>query len=105
MSKKITAYTLKNCARCKGLKDALQDNRIRFEETTCESCPECCDSVEDFVNTINYPIVKVELENSEVHYFYIGSEYASLKKEVIDLNVYKKGCLTITDMFYEIESL
>jgi arsenate reductase-like glutaredoxin family protein len=105
MSKKITVYSLEGCSRCNALIAALKDKNLNFKEVSCKDCPECCDSVEDFLNTLNYPICKVELENSECYYFYIATDHKDLILSKIFDNSIKKGSLNITDMFYNIENL
>lgn len=64
MISNATVYALPGCGHCKNLIDKLKTTSIPHSVVYCEEDSIECDEVEDFINSGNYPIVMVDLENN-----------------------------------------
>ena len=104
MNKNVILYALIDCPRCHEIKKLFDENSISYETIYCEAYPESCDAIEDFLNCMHYPICKIQFGQSETLYFFLSQNYSDLKKVEINKSIYKRGFMTIDDMFFEIKN-
>ena len=100
---KVRVLGLRGCSHCQSLAERLDKFDIDFTFIDVNQHDTLANSVEDFLNVDEYPIVILEVPKIS-YYIYRGDNYESLN-EVTTGRVVKKGCFTTEDMAVYIKKL
>jgi glutaredoxin len=76
----ITLFSLKECSRCSKLIKLLNSDNIEFKVIYDDEHESLFDSIEEIVESTEYPIVKIEYTNNPDRFLYIVNSYSSSKE-------------------------
>jgi glutaredoxin len=76
----ITLFSLKECSRCTKLIELLNSDNIEFKIIYDDEHESLFDSIEEIVESTEYPIVKIEYTNNPTRFLYIVNSYSSSKE-------------------------
>jgi glutaredoxin len=79
----ITLFSLKECSRCSKLIELLNKDNIEFKVIYDDEHESLFDSIEEIVESTEYPIVKIEYTNNPVRFLYIVSKGSDSKESYI----------------------
>ena len=79
----ITIFSLKECSRCNKLIELLNIDNIEFKVIYDDEHESLFDSIEEIVESTEYPIIKIEYINNPVKFLYIVSSYSNSKESYI----------------------
>jgi glutaredoxin len=79
----ITLFSLKECSRCSKLIELLNKDNIEFKVIYDDEHESLFDSIEEIVESTEYPIVKIEYTGSQVRFLYIVSIGSNSKESYI----------------------
>ena len=96
----IKILILEGCNKCKKLKEALDDSRIKYETIVCKEDTAICDEVEDLTGVYQYPmVVHTDDFGYITNIFYVTDNYDHVGK-------LRKLSLGVTGLgFYSIDQL
>jgi glutaredoxin len=100
MKNKLEVYILKGCDKCKKLKTALDNLKIKYEAIPCEEYPNMCDNIENITGVDSYPMV-----NLDGKIYYIAEKHSDIGKiKVISENLSTKGVYSIDNIIDAIKN-
>jgi hypothetical protein len=98
---KVKVLLLSGCKLCHALTTMLDDNKIFYVPLNADNNGTLCDTVEVLLNTINYPIVIIDIDGIQT-YIYRVDKTEQLGRKTIDDQTVKVGCLDNNRMLDEI---
>ncbi len=97
----LKVWYLPYCSHCKRLMAMLKEKGVRFEAIDAESFVDESRHVEQLVDTQEYPILEVYIDQETI--YFIPGDYTTQSK--IDDGVYKETYQSIDNLVYQVQQL
>lgn len=103
-NREIKVLVLDGCSYCEELKEELEAIGLQPMYLDANKETQLADYVEAILDTLNYPIIKIE-QPVDTYFLFRPNKLKQVGKVSIGLNNYKIGCLSINDMVKNVVDL